>query len=205
MDEHLLPACTVQRMGSPDGPIRPLDRDAGSPSARRGRASASCGASSARMRPRRRASSRRTTHGSAPVRPDAPGSYWSASACSRMRSSRSLSSGVSSSPKSSASNTWRNLDLGLAVERVGAALDPLDRLFPGLQLDQPVAAIRRLRESVPPSCGGESLGGSSSNEGNSAAWWGPLGPLASDAARRAPARPRRGVGRGARLAEAEQL
>ena len=135
-------------MGSPDGPIRALDRDAWisisatRPCLRLLRSELGEDA------PRRRASSRRTTHGSAPVRADAPGSYWLASACSRMRSSRSLSSGVSSSPKSSGLEHLADLDLGLAVERVGAALDPLDRLFPGLHLDQPVArdqAAQRIR------------------------------------------------------------
>ena len=52
-----------------------------------------------------------------------------ASACARRRSSASRSSGVIASPKSSASKTWRISISDSPCHRVGAALDPLDRLL----------------------------------------------------------------------------
>ena len=61
----------------------------------------------------------------------------------RRRSSCSLSSGVSSAPKSSASKTWRISISRPAVE--GGALDPLDRLVLRLHLDQPEAGDQLLR------------------------------------------------------------
>ena len=67
------------------------------------------------------------------------------SAGARRRSSCSRSSGVNSSPKSSASNTWRISISTRRRHRVGAALDPLDRLVHRLHLPQPEAGDQLLR------------------------------------------------------------
>ena len=65
--------------------------------------------------------------------------YWLASTCARSRASCSRSSGVNSSPKSSASKTGRISTTPSLPGRVRHAPDPLDRLVERLHLPHPVA------------------------------------------------------------------